>query len=42
LPALGSDFVDYKAQFSKAQSVTPGAGQTSGAGATSAHHQGST
>jgi phospholipid/cholesterol/gamma-HCH transport system substrate-binding protein len=28
VPALGSDFVDYKAQFSTAQSVTPGQGQT--------------
>jgi phospholipid/cholesterol/gamma-HCH transport system substrate-binding protein len=28
VPAVGSDFVDYKAQFSTAQSVTPGQGQT--------------
>ena len=28
VPALGSDFVDYKAQFATAQSVTPGQGQT--------------
>jgi phospholipid/cholesterol/gamma-HCH transport system substrate-binding protein len=28
VPVLGSDFVDYKAQFSTAQSVTPGQGQT--------------
>lgn len=28
VPGLGSDFVDYKAQFSTAQSVTPGQGQT--------------
>ncbi len=28
VPALGSDFVDYKAEFSTAQSVTPGQGQT--------------
>jgi phospholipid/cholesterol/gamma-HCH transport system substrate-binding protein len=28
VPVVGSDFVDYKAQFSTAQSVTPGQGQT--------------
>lgn len=28
VPIVGSDFVDYKAQFSTAQSVTPGQGQT--------------
>jgi len=28
VPVLGSDFVEYKAQFSTAQSVTPGQGQT--------------
>jgi phospholipid/cholesterol/gamma-HCH transport system substrate-binding protein len=28
VPAVGSDFVDYKVQFSTAQSVTPGQGQT--------------
>jgi phospholipid/cholesterol/gamma-HCH transport system substrate-binding protein len=28
VPVLGSDFVAYKAQFSTAQSVTPGQGQT--------------
>jgi phospholipid/cholesterol/gamma-HCH transport system substrate-binding protein len=28
VPVLGSDFVDYKAEFSTAQSVTPGQGQT--------------
>jgi phospholipid/cholesterol/gamma-HCH transport system substrate-binding protein len=28
VPAVGSDFVDYKAQFATAQSVTPGQGQT--------------
>jgi phospholipid/cholesterol/gamma-HCH transport system substrate-binding protein len=28
VPAVGSDFVDYKAEFSTAQSVTPGQGQT--------------
>jgi phospholipid/cholesterol/gamma-HCH transport system substrate-binding protein len=28
VPVVGADFVDYKAQFSTAQSVTPGQGQT--------------
>jgi phospholipid/cholesterol/gamma-HCH transport system substrate-binding protein len=28
VPVVGSDFVDYKAEFSTAQSVTPGQGQT--------------
>jgi phospholipid/cholesterol/gamma-HCH transport system substrate-binding protein len=28
VPVVGSDFVDYKAQFATAQSVTPGQGQT--------------
>ena len=28
VPLVGSDFVDYKAEFSTAQSVTPGQGQT--------------
>src|SRR5262249_22767537 len=28
VPVVGSDFVDYKVQFSTAQSVTPGQGQT--------------
>jgi phospholipid/cholesterol/gamma-HCH transport system substrate-binding protein len=28
VPVLGSDFVDYKAEFTTAQSVTPGQGQT--------------
>src|SRR5919197_680944 len=28
VPVFGSDFVEYKAQFSTAQSVTPGQGQT--------------
>jgi phospholipid/cholesterol/gamma-HCH transport system substrate-binding protein len=28
VPVLGSDFVDYKAQFTTAQSITPGQGQT--------------
>ena len=28
VPVLGTDFVDYKANFSTAQSVTPGQGQT--------------
>jgi phospholipid/cholesterol/gamma-HCH transport system substrate-binding protein len=28
VPVVGSDFVDYKAQFSSAQSITPGQGQT--------------
>lgn len=28
VPVVGSEFVDYKAQFSTAQSVTPGQGQT--------------
>ncbi len=28
VPLVGSDFVEYKAQFSTAQSVTPGQGQT--------------
>ena len=28
VPLLGTDFVDYKAEFSTAQSVTPGQGQT--------------
>jgi phospholipid/cholesterol/gamma-HCH transport system substrate-binding protein len=28
VPVLGSDFVDYKADFTTAQSVTPGQGQT--------------
>jgi phospholipid/cholesterol/gamma-HCH transport system substrate-binding protein len=28
IPVLGSDFVDYKAEFTTAQSVTPGQGQT--------------
>lgn len=28
VPALGSDFVDYKAELSTAQSITPGQGQT--------------
>jgi phospholipid/cholesterol/gamma-HCH transport system substrate-binding protein len=28
VPVLGSDFVEYKAQFATAQSVTPGQGQT--------------
>jgi phospholipid/cholesterol/gamma-HCH transport system substrate-binding protein len=28
VPVVGSDFVDYEAQFSTAQSVTPGQGQT--------------
>jgi phospholipid/cholesterol/gamma-HCH transport system substrate-binding protein len=28
VPLVGSDFVDYRAQFSSAQSVTPGQGQT--------------
>ncbi|MBI5104229.1 MAG: MCE family protein [Solirubrobacterales bacterium] len=28
VPLLGSDFVDYKAEFTTAQSVTPGQGQT--------------
>jgi phospholipid/cholesterol/gamma-HCH transport system substrate-binding protein len=28
VPVVGSDFVEYKAQFSTAQSVTPGQGQT--------------
>ena len=28
VPVLGSDFVEYRAQFSTAQSVTPGQGQT--------------
>lgn len=28
VPVLGSDFVDYEAEFSTAQSVTPGQGQT--------------
>src|SRR3954453_6197153 len=28
VPILGSDFVDYKAEFATAQSVTPGQGQT--------------
>ena len=28
VPVVGTDFVDYKAEFSTAQSVTPGQGQT--------------
>ena len=28
VPLVGSDFYDYKAEFSTAQSVTPGQGQT--------------
>jgi phospholipid/cholesterol/gamma-HCH transport system substrate-binding protein len=28
VPAVGSDFVEYKAQFASAQSITPGQGQT--------------
>src|SRR4051794_901129 len=28
VPILGSDFVDYKAEFTTAQAVTPGQGQT--------------
>jgi len=28
VPVLGSDFVDYKAELSTAQAVTPGQGQT--------------
>ena len=28
VPIVGSDFVDYKAEFATAQSVTPGQGQT--------------
>ena len=28
VPVVGSDFVDYKAEFSTAQAVTPGQGQT--------------
>ena len=28
VPVIGTDFVDYKAEFSTAQAVTPGQGQT--------------